>query len=104
MNTCTTSSIVTFSSAFLLSGDQDELPAGDYEIVVEEELLQGLSFAAYRRTATHMMVHGRGNHAGRNEMRQVTEKYLNAALVRDRATTKVRIDGEAAPSPLEDLS
>ena len=60
MNLRSTTSVITFSNAFALSGDDDELPAGDYEVVVEEELLPGLSFQAYRRTATYLTVHGRG--------------------------------------------
>jgi hypothetical protein len=43
-------------------------PPGDYEVLVEEELLQGLSFEAYRRTATYLTVRGRGRHAGRSEL------------------------------------
>lgn len=94
---------VTFSHAFTLSGYSDELPAGDYEILVEEELLQGLSFEAYRRTSTYMMVEGKGSHAGRTEMRPVTEKDLEAALGRDLAfSTETRTSG-AALSPLENL-
>jgi hypothetical protein len=94
---------VTFSNAFALSGYADELPAGDYEVVVEEELLQGLSFEAYRRTATYLTVRGRGSHAGRTEMRTITERDLELALSRDRAVTEDTNDSEAALSPLEDL-
>jgi hypothetical protein len=71
--------------SFTLAGYGDALPAGEYEVVVEEELLQGLSFEAYRRTATYLTVRGTGPRAGRTEMRQVTQKDLEAALSRDRA-------------------
>lgn len=64
-------SIVTFSKAFVLPSYTDELPAGEYEVVVEEELLHGLSFEAYRRTATYLTVHGTGSRAGRIEMRPI---------------------------------
>lgn len=53
-------STVTFSNPFTLPGYPGDLPAGDYEVLVEEELLQGLSFEAYRRTATYLTVRGRG--------------------------------------------
>jgi hypothetical protein len=36
------------------------LPAGDYDILVEEELLQDMNFLAYRKTATYLMVAGKG--------------------------------------------
>ena len=37
-----TKSTVTFSNPFTLSGYPGELPAGDYEVIVKEELLRGL--------------------------------------------------------------
>ena len=73
-----TRSTVTFSKPFILSGYLDELPAGEYEVLVEEELLEGLSFAAYRRTATYLTVRGKG----RTELRPTTEKDLVTALGR----------------------
>ena len=56
----TTKSIVTFLQPFVLSGYSDELPAGDYEVVVEEEQIEGLSLTAYRRIATYLTVRGSG--------------------------------------------
>ena len=75
-----TSRTVTFRKPFTLSGYPDELPAGDYEVLVEEELLEGLSFAAYRRTATYLCVHGTGPHAGRTELRTLTGADLDAVI------------------------
>jgi hypothetical protein len=74
MNMRSTRSTVTFSNPFTLSGYPGDLPAGDYEVLVEEELLQGLSFEAYRRTATYLTVRGRGRHAGRSELRAISDK------------------------------
>ncbi|MFT6457053.1 hypothetical protein [Pseudophaeobacter arcticus] len=96
-------STVTFSNPFTLSGYPGDLPAGDYEVLVEEELLQGLSFEAYRRTATYLTVRGRGGHAGRSELRVIFEKDLKEALSRDAATTKTNNHSDAALSPQEDL-
>lgn len=103
MNMRSSRSIVTFSNAFAMSGYPNELPAGDYEVVVEEEILQGLSFEAYRRTATYLMVRGKGRHAGRTEMRPITEGALKEALCRDQSATRNNKDSEAALSPQEDL-
>jgi hypothetical protein len=50
MLTRSTRSMVTFSNDFMIGESQREFPAGTYEILVDEELLQGLSFEAYRRT------------------------------------------------------
>ena len=100
MNIRSSTSTVVFSRPFALSGYSDELPAGNYEVVVEEELLQGLSFEAYRRTATYLTVHGEGGRAGRTEMRPTTERDLEAALGRDRASANEANASEAALSPL----
>ncbi|WP_137703233.1 hypothetical protein [Marimonas lutisalis] len=98
-----TRSTVTFSNPFTLPGYPGDLPAGDYDVLVEEELLQGLSFEAYRRTATYLTVRGRGGHAGRIELRVISERDLKEALGRDAATTETNNHSEAALSPQEDL-
>ncbi len=98
-----TRSTVTFSNPFTLSGYPGDLPAGDYEVLVEEELLQGLSFEAYRRTATYLTVRGRGSRAGRSEMRVTSERDLKEALIRDADTTETSNCSDAALSPQEDL-
>lgn len=103
MNMRSTRSTVTFSNPFALPGYPGNLPPGDYEVLVEEELLQGLSFEAYRRTATYLTVRGRGGHAGRTELRPISDSDLKEALRRDRAATEKNNHGEAAPSPQEDL-
>ena len=41
MNSRSTTSVVTFSFPFRLSGYEDELPPGSYEVVIDEELLGG---------------------------------------------------------------
>lgn len=102
MNIRSTSSTVTFLKPFTLGKVPDELPAGDYEVVVEEELLQGLSFEAYRRTATYLMVHGRGSRAGCTQLRAISEGDLKEALRRDAATPKSHKKSDAALSPQED--
>ncbi|MBL4915607.1 hypothetical protein [Szabonella alba] len=78
-------STVIFANPFTLAGYPGELPAGCYDILIEEELLQGLSFEAYRRTATYLMVEGKGGHGGKTEMRIITEMDLQEALSRDGA-------------------
>lgn len=74
-----TTSIVTFPQPFTLSGYSDELPAGPYEVLVEEELLYGVSFSTFRRTATFLTVRGRGRMAGRTELRPISETDLEPA-------------------------
>ena len=103
MNIRSTRSTVTFSTPFTLSGHKEKLPAGDYEVLVEEELLQGLSFAAYRRTGTYLSASDNGARAGPREMRVISERDLKEALRRDATTSATNNHSEAALSPQEDL-
>ena len=103
MNMRSTRSTVTFSNPFTLPGYPGDLPAGVYEVLVEEELLQGLSFEAYRRTATYLMVRGTGGYAGRTELRSISDGDLEKAQSRDRAATEKNNHSDAALSPQEDL-
>lgn len=52
----TTRKTVTFSRPFLLSGIGGIQHAGTYTVETDEELMQELSFPAYRRTATLMLL------------------------------------------------
>ena len=104
MLTRSTRSMVMFANDFTIGDSQRELPPGTYEILVEEELLQGLSFEAYRRTATYLMVQGRGSNAGQTTMRVITQEDLEHAIACDRALSETTNDSEAALSPLEDTT
>ncbi len=90
-----TTSTVTFAHPFLIPGHKGELPAGSYEFLVEEELLQGVSFEAYRRTASWLVVGNLRRPQAPFEMRDVSPRDLDAALDRDRAATD---QGGATPS------
>lgn len=50
----TSVSHVTFAQPFLLEGVADPFPAGTYRVEIDEELLQGVSFPAYRRVGVVM--------------------------------------------------
>jgi hypothetical protein len=47
---------VTFKHAFQMRGVDRLLPAGAYEVITDEEMIEGLSFPSYRRVATMIMV------------------------------------------------
>ena len=47
---------VTFRHPFHIRGIARELPAGPYEVVTDEEMIDGLSFAVWRRVATMITV------------------------------------------------
>jgi hypothetical protein len=49
---------VIFKHPFRIRGIDRLLPAGTYEVITDEEAIEGLSFAAFRRIATMIMVPG----------------------------------------------
>ena len=58
----TRSEDVVFKRPFLLKGWAEPHPAGTYAVETEEELIEGLSFPAYRRVSTTLT--RRPNHDG----------------------------------------
>ena len=48
--------VVTFKHPFRIRGIDRQLPAVDYEVVTDDEAIDGLSFTAFRRVATMMKV------------------------------------------------
>ena len=56
MTTRTTSRTVTFHRPFYLKGVDRLLPPANYRVVTDEELIEGLSFPAYRRVWTAIFV------------------------------------------------
>lgn len=53
--------VVTFKHPFHIRGIERQLPAGAYEVVTDEESIEGLSFAAFRRVATMILVPAEGS-------------------------------------------
>lgn len=72
-----------FTRRFVIDGFEQELPAGDYVIETEEELIEGLSFPAYRRVSTTLHVDKIPGRPGQKESWQIVPEALEAALVRD---------------------
>jgi hypothetical protein len=79
----TTRTTVTFAHGFLLDGFSLELPAGNYVVETEEELLQGLSIPAYRRVSTTLYVDRIPGRPGVTEAWRIDPEALEAAIVRD---------------------
>ena len=83
MKTRTNQETVTFGGAFVLGGFDRELPAGAYVVETDEELIEGLSFTAWRRVATLIHLPAMAAHPGRRETLAVDPTVLDAALRRD---------------------
>jgi len=49
---------VHFKHPFRIKGIDRLMPPGAYEVVTDEEMIEGLSFQSFRRVATMMMVPG----------------------------------------------
>ena len=83
MLTRTRDKIWTFRKPFLLKGVERVLPPGDYRVATDEELIEGLSFPAYRRVATMIFIPGLNGTS--LEMVTIDPAQLQAALERDAA-------------------
>lgn len=94
MTTRLSSSTIQFRHPFFLSGYPGEMPAGKYRLGIEEEVLKGLSFIAYRRTGTYLTVRDAEGHI---EMCAVSQQDLDEALLRDRTTTDAT---DPSPAPI----
>ena len=79
----TTNKTVTFHRPFHLKGVDRLLPPGKYRVVTDEELIEGLSFPAYRRIATAIFVPAPSGPAV--EMATIDPADLQAAQDQDAA-------------------
>ena len=75
--------LVTFRQPFFLESIEGEWPAGDYTIETEEESIDSVSFLAFRRVGTTMIVHTRRNGRARHQYVVIDPAELDAAISRD---------------------
>jgi hypothetical protein len=78
---------ITFRHPFRIKGIDRLLQAGAYEVITDEEMIEGLSFASFRRVATMIMVPGAAPRASSLEMISISAVDLSDAQ---------RIDASAA--------
>lgn len=90
--------LVTFRNPFFLESLEEEWPAGDYTIETEEEPLDGMSFQAYRRIRTTMIIYPKRSRISHGRARLITvdAAELDAALARDRGPIE-RAENEGMP-------
>jgi hypothetical protein len=70
---------VTFRHPFRIKGIDRQLQAGAYEVITDEEMIEGLSFASFRRIATMIMVPGAAPRASSMEMISINAVDLSDA-------------------------
>lgn len=95
MTTRTSKKTVTFRRPFVLGGFDEVLPAGAYSVETDEELLEGISFPAYRRILTLLHLHPKPGRPGLTETLTVDPNELDAALERDRAPRDAPVGRDA---------
>jgi hypothetical protein len=78
MTTRTRRKLTTFVQPFLLRVIDSVQPAGTYHVDTDEELIDGLSFLAYRRTATWIHLPAIGTKTGSSRMILVQPSELAA--------------------------
>lgn len=83
----TTYRTLSFVHPFQLKDMDEPRPAGAYVVETDEERLQELSFPAYRRVATRLLLPSRPGGPFLNETIEVDPLELDAAQTRDAATT-----------------
>jgi hypothetical protein len=79
----TTKKTMVFHEPFLMQYFDQELPAGTYEVVTEEEQLEGISFLAYRRLQTYIYRRSPPPKSGLAPTYAVDPYDLEAAFIRD---------------------
>jgi len=88
---------VVFSHPFRLKGVDRVLPPGDYEVITDEELTEGLSFPVYRRVSTAIIVPAQSHQASSVEMVVIDPRDLQTAKDRDTAAKQLPA-AEAKPA------
>ena len=73
----------TFHHPFRIKGIDRLLPAGAYDVVTDEEMIEGLSFASFRRVATMIMVPGAPPRSSSMEMISIAAAHLADAQRHD---------------------
>jgi hypothetical protein len=78
---------VIFNRPFELKGIGHTLPAGEYEVVTDEELVEDLSFPVYHRVATTMFL---PKYAGGSSGEMVTIDPADLQAAGDRDSSAAR--------------
>ncbi|MCO6388480.1 hypothetical protein [Aliihoeflea sp. 40Bstr573] len=86
MTTRTRSSTTRFAAPFTLRGIGQTLPAGEYRIDRDEELIDGLSWIAHRSVATYIHLPSIDRASRPTQIVEIDSNDLEAAIVKDNAT------------------
>jgi hypothetical protein len=85
----TTRTTVSFGNPFTLVNLEGIQPAGEYVVLIDDELIEGLSRTAYRRVATLLQTPAVSASQRLTQSFAVSQTELDAALIKDRHQTIV---------------
>ena len=94
MSQRTVRSTITFSNPFSLSGFDEPQPAGTYTIETDEELIEGLSFPAYRRIETRLYLRPPPGQPNLVQVATIDPSELEEARQRDKTDREHGTQGE----------
>jgi hypothetical protein len=100
----TSEKTVTFSKPFVIGGFDEVLPAGAYSVETDEELLEGISFPAYRRILTVIHLRAESSNPGLARTLTIDPNELDAALQRDQALAEVPAARDASEGTLNETT
>jgi hypothetical protein len=86
MTTRSRREMVHFKHPFRIKGIDRLLAPGAYEVITDEEMIEGLSFASFRRLATMIMVPAAAPRSSSMEMISISPADLSDAQRRDMDT------------------
>jgi hypothetical protein len=79
---------ITFKHPFRIKGIDRLLSAGAYEVITDEEMIEGLSFASFRRVATMIMVPAESPRNSSMEMISISSIDLSDAQRSDASASR----------------
>jgi hypothetical protein len=85
----TTRATVSFSHPFTLRNLEGVQPAGEYVVLTDDELIEGLSRLAYRRVATLLQTPAVSASQQLTQSIAISQTELDAAVMKDRHQTIV---------------
>jgi hypothetical protein len=100
----TSKKTVTFSRPFVLGGFDEVLPAGAYSVETDEELLDSISFPAYRRILSVIRLHAKPGHPGLTQTLTIDPNELDAALKRDQAPAEIPVGRNDSQKTLKETT
>ncbi|MFM9943583.1 MAG: hypothetical protein ACKVP7_29300 [Hyphomicrobiaceae bacterium] len=86
----TTRAAVVFRHPTMIEGVDRQLPAGTYLVETDEEQIEGLSFVAYRRVQTTMLVPADTEANAGRQVVVIEPAALEQALLRDTQSESTR--------------